>query len=219
MAGVNTVRAIQELVRANGINLKVDGVYGNKTQAAVAMIKDPAVTMLVQRVPVVQAPTVQVDSSEARALVEKQCAVFGVNADMVDKVVEHESVWNPNVASTTGAIGLFQLTSWPVRQYNKDESPSVPFALADRYDLKKNVELGVWYLRYCAQQVGESPTSSDAGVWARIYGAYNLGPGTFLLWEKGIRSADVMSSWAVQSTLLRRGGVDNYAVNTKSLFV
>jgi soluble lytic murein transglycosylase-like protein len=219
VAGVNTVRAIQELVRANGINVRVDGIYGKQTRAAASIIDDPVIAILVSRLPVAAPKAAIVDSSVARALVRAACDRFGVRYDKVALLVDHESQWNANVTSSTGAVGLFQLTSWPVRQYNKDEAPSVPIALGDRFDLETNVMIGVWYIRYCAKQVGENPLSGSPSVWARIYGAYNLGPGTFLSWERGVRSSDVVSSWAVQSSILRKGGIDNYALNAESLFV
>lgn len=221
----HTVRALQEWLRARGqTQVKVDGAYGSQTAAAAAAVDDQISSLLEEAVRASQ-PRVAVTTSTKRdprieALVRDECRKQGVAFEPVAAIIDHESRWNHSARSSTGAVGLFQLTSWPGRQYNLDVRPALPYSNDDRYDLEVNIFLGVWYIAYCARQMGVSPLSTSPDDWARIYGAYNLGPGTMTLLLRGQYDHDaVKQAWAVQSTALKQGGIANYEQNARSLFV
>lgn len=221
----SATRSLQEYLRSRGYaSVRVDGAYGPKTAAAAAADSSELSTLLTSHVqslaPRVIPRAAVVRSESVVEKVKAECARQGVAFDPVAAIVEHESRWDHSARSSTGAIGLFQLTSWPIRQYNQDVNPRVPFELDDRFDLAVNIRVGVWYIKYCASVMGVDPSGESADDWARIYGAYNLGPGAMKLLVAGrYDHKAVVSAWTTQSSLLKAGGIERYESNAKSLFV
>jgi soluble lytic murein transglycosylase-like protein len=153
------------------------------------------------------------------AKVRDECRRQGVAFAPVKALIGHESNWDHSARSGTGAEGLMQLTSWPVRQWNQDHPSGRQYALTDRFDIDINIRIGVWYLTYCANQMKVSASSGAAADWALIYGAYNLGPGAMKLLVSGdVSNAAVVKAWAGQSSFLKQGGVKRYIHNAQSLF-
>ncbi|AAG00437.1 P5 muramidase [Pseudomonas phage phi13] len=238
---VSATRALQEWLQAQGVEtvivngvarkLVVDGKMGNITSTAAKQDESPITKMIFDEIvrlsPV--APRARVsfpstsndpDRSVMEQLVRDECAARNVAFERVTQLIDHESGWNhASAISPTGAVGLMQLTSWPIRQWNVDHAVGKQYEQDERYDLRSNIVVGVWYVRRCAEFIGEDPSSTDPMVWARIYGAYNLGPGTMKLLLAGdYQNSNVQSSWRVQSNALKAGGIERYVSNAKSLF-
>ncbi|MGC1292028.1 MAG: lytic transglycosylase domain-containing protein [Candidatus Acidiferrales bacterium] len=65
-------------------------------------------------------------------------AAFGVQAALVDAVIEVESGWNPDAVSSKGAAGLMQLMPATARR----------FGVHNRFDIEDNIRGGVAYLAW-----------------------------------------------------------------------
>lgn len=208
------VRAMQAWLNANGSKLKEDGILGPSTRSHAAMSDSPLVPVMLRAVDVA-VPAPSNDREMYWPAVQAECRVLGVSEALIDRFVAFESNWNAKASSSTGAKGLFQLTTWPVRQYNQDV-PKKKVDVANRIDPLINIRVGVWYVRYCALQVGVDPMSAADKSLARIYGAYNLGPAAFRLWEQGQHNSKVvLDAWATQAATLRRGGISEYLENVQ----
>lgn len=216
-------RALQEWLRASGAStLKVDGKLGTQTRAAAAAYSSPVTSAILAKVEELTPKVIARSSSPPRpelvSALKAACAKHGVSYARAADVVSHESRWNHSAVSSTGAVGLMQLTSWPIRQWNAD-GMSPRLTLEDRYTLATNVDVGVWYLKWCAKFMNVSASSDDPGTWALIYGAYNLGPGAMRLLVGGNYShREVVAAWQGQSALLKQGGIERYVSNAKTLF-
>lgn len=209
------VRAMQAWLNATGSKLKEDGILGPNTRSRASMSDSPLVSVMLEAVDVAPEPTRPNDRATYWPAVQAQCRALGVSEALIDRFVAFESGWNAKATSSTGARGLFQLTSWPVRQYNQDV-PKEAVDVANRIDPAINIRVGVWYVRYCALQVGVDPMSATELSLARIYGAYNLGPAAFRLWEQGQhQSRIVLNAWATQAAALRKGGISAYLENVQ----
>lgn len=209
-------RALQAWLNAHGAKLKEDGVLGPITRSHAVSSTAPFVSDMLKAAEA----DVPVPSSDDREMywpaVRAKARALGVSESLVDRFVRFESGWRMTARSTTGAVGLFQLTSWPVRQYNQDVPAEVP--LESRSKPEVNIEVGVWYVRYCAQQVGVDPMSASDVSLARVYGAFNLGPGAFKLWESGQhRHPTLVNAWKTQATALKRGGIQAYLANVQQV--
>jgi soluble lytic murein transglycosylase-like protein len=93
-----------------------------------------------------------------------RCAVFyaheyGIQAELVNAVIQVESGWNPRAVSKKGAAGLMQLMPLTATR----------FGVQDPFDIEQNIHAGVAYLAFlidlfkgdlrlavAAYQVGES---------------------------------------------------------------
>lgn len=219
----HTTRALQEWLRASGYNLVVDGVIGPKTRAAAAKDGGDIANLLIVEVdklqPKLSLPVAKPRDEKLVELVRQECARQGVAFEGAERVIDHESRWDPNARSATGATGLMQLTRWPVAQYNLDAGDPMVYSNDDRSDVAANIRIGVWYLGYCARQMGVSPMSGSAADWALIYGAYNLGPGAMKLLVGGnYTHPDVVNAWRGQSEHLKQGGLTRYTRNAEALF-
>lgn len=222
---VYATRALQEWLRAQGqLDIRVDGTVGPKTLAAVKEDGGDMSKLLLRSVeelrPKLTLRAATHSDPALEAQVRKQCERFGVAVKPVFAVIGHESNWNPKAKNASGAIGLMQLTRWPIAQWNVDHPEGPTYTRDDRYDVAINIEVGVWYLSFCAKEMGVSPASESPDDWALIYGAFNLGPGAMNLWRAGSYTHEsLVDAWSGQSALLKQGGIDRYASNASTLFV
>jgi soluble lytic murein transglycosylase-like protein len=85
-------------------------------------------------------------------------AKYGIETDMVLRIIEAESGGNPNAVSPRGAQGLMQLMPATARA----------LGVQNPFDPVQNIEGGVRYLRHLLDRFGD---------WRLALAAYNAGPG------------------------------------------
>jgi soluble lytic murein transglycosylase-like protein len=84
---------------------------------------------------------------------------YGVDAALIEAVIQIESGFNPNAVSKKGATGLMQLMSATASQY----------AVRDRFDPRQNINAGVQHLRHLIDRFD--------GEIILVLAAYNAGAG------------------------------------------
>lgn len=97
---------------------------------------------------------------------------------LLRKVAVLESRLIPDAVSSTGAVGLMQLT----RGAQRDVSATLPDGvrwirgvMAEPMDPEENLRVGARYLRIVAQYLGRSV--DEPADWPAVYVAYNIGAG------------------------------------------
>lgn len=212
--------------------LKVDGVVGKETRSTHNVANDGTkrvvsdvvrargfdVNDLLSPVARIERPVTGTPSSEVFKLIRQWSLAHGVNTDLAMAICGIESRFDPNAVSSTGASGLFQLTS-PALQDVKEKYRGYrpPPAPLGRFDPAWNAEMGIFFIRICAGYAGVSPMSSSIEDWAHIYGTFNLGSGAYKAWRaKKYSNTDLQKSWASQSSELKRNGIASYGDNVLS---
>lgn len=82
-------------------------------------------------------------------LIRSTASKYGVDPDLAVKIVIVESGGNPNAVSSTGAIGLFQITG----------ATATSLGVANRFNIVDNIDGGIRLIRADQKFVGASPTS------------------------------------------------------------
>lgn len=154
-----------------------------------------------------------------REWVLRQAENIGLPRKFVDNVVKLESNWKHHgVISPTGAEGLFQLTKWPIKQHQLDVGTLSTYDVSTvKSDFKLNVEVGLWYLTYCAKAMNVWPLGSDRSDWAKTYAAYNLGPSSARKLASKVYDSSTRDLWALQASSLKKGGIENYLWNVENV--
>lgn len=83
---------------------------------------------------------------------------YGLDPDIVTRLIQTESSWNPNAGSSKGARGLMQLTPITAKEMGYDEVPMDPI---------ENIRAGIGYLSKLHKRFGDYP---------KALAAYNWGP-------------------------------------------
>jgi len=102
-----------------------------------------------------------------RYLAEHYALKFGLDPDLVKKIIQVESGWNPYAVSKSGAMGLMQLMP---------ETAKI-LGVKNPFDPEENIKAGVKYLKYLLELFH--------GDTEKAIAAYNAGP-TSVLKHKGI---------------------------------
>lgn len=89
--------------------------------------------------------------SDARALVSKYATQFGVDAALANALVQQESGFNQGAISSTGALGIMQLTRGTAMGLG-----------VDRSDADSNVRGGMQLFAHLLQRYGDAPTAIAA---------------------------------------------------------
>jgi soluble lytic murein transglycosylase len=84
---------------------------------------------------------------EYRAIVTGHARNYRLEPALLAAVIYHESKFDPRAESSSGAIGLMQLTPATAKGIAQRTGGS-RFQLSDLYDPELNVRYGSWYLRH-----------------------------------------------------------------------
>ena len=98
------------------------------------------------------------DPKAAKTIIDREAARQGVNASLVQAVVEAESAYMPCAVSPVGAMGLMQLMPATASQ----------LSVTNPYDPDQNISAGTQYLKQMLDRYG--------GDMAKALAAYNAGP-------------------------------------------
>ena len=82
-------------------------------------------------------------------LIRSTASKYGVDPDLAVKIVIVESGGNPNAISSTGAIGLFQITG----------ATATSLGVANRFNIVDNIDGGIRLIRADQKFVGAAPSS------------------------------------------------------------
>ena len=109
--------------------------------------------------PIVEAPPVSVASipvldprSAYAEIIDQAAARHGVNARLVNAVIQAESAYQERARSPKGAMGLMQLMPETARQ----------FAVTDPYEPRSNIEAGTRYLKLLLDRFVDLPLALAA---------------------------------------------------------
>lgn len=97
-------------------------------------------------------------STKYSSIIEEMSQKYNVPESLINKVIEAESSFNPNVTSSAGAQGLMQLMPQTAKH----------LGVTNPFDPRENIEGGVKYLKQMVDQFGN---------WRLALAAYNAGPG------------------------------------------
>lgn len=140
------------------------------------------------------------------ALIEQISAKYGLDAKLVRAVVREESNFNPTAISTAGALGLMQVTSIVVTEWEQTAEQSNGTKSFTRYWAKKvpdmpypqavklspeqlllvpevNLNVGCWYLDRLRQRFATEPQPL-----AMALAGYNAGPSQAARWRDSART-------------------------------
>jgi len=137
-----------------------------------------------------------------------------VNASLVSRIIEKESGWNPSAVSPTGAIGLGQITSPALADFNSVFSFNLK--KEDMHDPLWNAFVTAWYISHVATLAGHDPMTDDIEAWAEIYAAYNVGYGSLRKLRSGHYDSSLRRLIGYQANALREGGPERYLDNVKA---
>ena len=160
------VAELQFLLRRNGIFVSLDGIFGRVTQAAVIGIQRGSG---VKADGVVGARTIAVlrrthgrlarlgAQAQVRGQIDRWARYYRVDARLACALAWMESGHQPNLTSSTGAWGVFQIQPSTWRYVER--------VLADRrypHNVQGNVRVGLLFLRHLLQSFGETRTALAA---------------------------------------------------------
>jgi|Deesub1362B_J571_1020462.scaffolds.fasta_scaffold00061_48 soluble lytic murein transglycosylase-like protein len=92
-----------------------------------------------------------------REIAEETAKRYSVDPELVKRIIEVESGWNPYAISPKGAMGLMQIMPETARE----------LGLKNPYDPEENIDAGVRYLKYLIRRFGDLRLA---------LAAYNAGP-------------------------------------------
>lgn len=227
----DVIVGVQKLLNVNGhyARLKEDGIvgretrnsYGNAPERFQDLLDSYAVSRGFVLKDLMAPKSISAPNSPPRSeiveAISKYCTLFGVSEKLATTVAWTESKFDPTVVNASGAAGLFQITRWAISQVQQSYSKQYfPQPQGGRTDLAFNCMVGIGYLHWCAKWAGVNPLSDSPSDWAKVYGAYNLGPEAFRLWQQGAHSSDtVTKAWSNQAAFLKKGGVSKYLDNVR----
>ena len=99
---------------------------------------------------------------------------YGVDPFLVSGVMRQESIFNPQIVSPAGAIGLMQIM--PYTGKHIAEKKDTPFTPESLYNADYNIRFGVYYVHELLDQFDGNKILALA--------AYNAGPHNAKRWEK-----------------------------------
>lgn len=94
---------------------------------------------------------------------------FGLDPELILRLVERESAFNPKAISSVGAKGLFQLTDQTVEQIG-----NLGFTINDPYDIDQNIEGGLVYFKWLYDRYDGDPEHLEKTLAAWNWGLNNF---------------------------------------------
>lgn len=172
-----SVAAAQLILNRNGASLVVDGKFGRKSAQALSLAEPSvreSIKTLVQQVggkalqPL--SPSTMVNREQIVELIRSTAAAHGVPVKTALAIAWLESKFDPNAVSSTGAKGVYQMTSIAVRDVATRGQPRVDIK-GREMDPGLNVLAGILYIKLVSSTMGV-PLSDIP----RIYMGFNIGP-------------------------------------------
>ena len=84
----------------------------------------------------------QTITEEQKEMIEEISASFGLDEEMITRMIETESSFKEDAVSTAGCIGLMQIDP----QWHQDRLAKYEYQTADLYDAYANIVIGCDYL-------------------------------------------------------------------------
>jgi soluble lytic murein transglycosylase len=106
------------------------------------------------------------------AIVRGHARNYGIDPALLAAVIYQESKFDAEAKSSSGAVGLMQLTPETAKGIAIRTGGSA-FRVSDLGDPEINVRYGCWYLRHLYRKYGE---------WRLVLAAYNAGQGNVDRW-------------------------------------
>ncbi len=97
--------------------------------------------------------------------IERKAKEFGLDPNLILRVVERESAFDPNAVSPVGAKGLFQLMDITIEQISK-----LGFEVTNPFDVDQNIQGGLIYFKWLFERY-----SNDAEQLEKTLAAWNWG--------------------------------------------
>ncbi|MEW6200596.1 MAG: transglycosylase SLT domain-containing protein [bacterium] len=105
---------------------------------------------------------------------------FGVDPALMFALIRQESRFDPHALSSSNAMGLTQILP-STGVWISEKMGIGAFRASALYDVKVNVRMGAWYLRYLIDKFGDVPSA---------LAAYNWGEGNLRRWKERFPSGD-----------------------------
>lgn len=194
----------------NDKTLAIDGVWGIHTELMLARFE---VKSMVER-------SAKMLRQDAIAVAKR----LHIDSEFFVRIIELESGFNPRAVSATGAIGLGQITTPALDQFNKTARPSRSVTRDELLNPDVNLVISGWYLNWVrVQMLPQAKTVVLTGPQrALVYAGYNLGIGAARdlqehLNDGVVPSARLQKSFAVQARKLTRDGYQGYLGHVEAL--
>jgi len=110
-------------------------------------------------------------TNDLRAMVRAAARERAIPEHIALNLVTAESSWRIDAVSNKGAYGLCQVTRIAAKEMGED-----PDSEHWRFDPKRNIEVGLDYLKWCYERTRD---------WRLALYAYNWGIGNVRRWERG----------------------------------
>ncbi|MFP4416180.1 MAG: transglycosylase SLT domain-containing protein [Chitinivibrionales bacterium] len=109
-----------------------------------------------------------------RNLIEPNAELCEINPDLVSAIMRQESIFDPQIVSPVGAVGLMQIMPYTGEEIAKDLQTD--FAVDSLYKAPVNVRFGTHYIGKLLKQFDNDFTLAIA--------SYNAGPHNVKKWQK-----------------------------------
>jgi soluble lytic murein transglycosylase len=109
---------------------------------------------------------------EYKELIAQYSAEYGVDEYLVMSMINAESRYKENAASSQGALGLMQITE-PTAAWIAKTMGDKDFDVEELYDPETNIKMGTWYIGNLKKAFGDDELA---------LAAYNAGRGNVSAW-------------------------------------
>lgn len=103
---------------------------------------------------------------------------FGLDPELMLKIAQRESRFNPKATSAKGAKGIYQLTNITVKQIEK-----LGFVISDPYDIDQNITGGMMYFKWLHELYEEETDQLEKTLAAWNWGLANFSRKEPLDWK------------------------------------
>jgi tetratricopeptide (TPR) repeat protein len=103
-----------------------------------------------------------------------------IDPNLVSAVMRQESIFNPEIVSPAGAIGLMQIMPYTAETLAEDLK--IPFIVDSLYNPSYNIRLGTYYLRQLLEKFNNN--------FVLVLSSYNAGPHNAKKWYESNKSEE-----------------------------